>query len=124
MKYAAAVDIGRVKVQVALFDESYNIVDHQSFDSCIDDPNKTLDEIASRVLKFTKTICGIGISCPGILDAMKGTLLYTPNLGDNGAVFMLRKLYLSVRAYLYIWKIMQILPAWLKLLLERGRIVK
>mgnify|MGYP001063988600 FL=1 len=49
MKYAAAVDIGRVKVQVALFDESYNIVDHQSFDSCIDDPNKTLDEIASRV---------------------------------------------------------------------------
>ena len=29
MKYAAAVDIGRVKVQVALFDESYNIVDHQ-----------------------------------------------------------------------------------------------
>lgn len=124
MKYAAAVDIGRVKVQVALFDESYNIVDHQSFDSCIDDPNKTLDEIASRVLKFTKTICGIGISCPGILDAMKGTLLYTPNLGDNGAVFMLRKLYLSVRDYLYIWKIMQILPAWLKLLLERGRIVK
>lgn len=124
MKYAAAVDIGRVKVQVALFDESYNIVDHQSFDSCIDDPNKTLDEIASRVLKFTKTICGIGISCPGILDAMKGTLLYTPNLGDNGAVFMLRKLYLSVRAYLYIWKIMQILPAWLKLLLERERIVK
>lgn len=83
MKYAAAVDIGRVKVQVALFDESYNIVDHQSFDSCIDDPNKTLDEIASRVLKFPKTICGIGISCPGILDAMKGTLLYTPNLGDK-----------------------------------------
>ena len=78
-----SVDIGRVKVQVALFDESYNIVDHQSFDSCIDDPNKTLDEIASRVLKFTKTICGIGISCPGILDAMKGTLLYTPNLGDK-----------------------------------------
>lgn len=83
MKYAAAVDIGRAKVQVALLDEMYNIVDVQSFDSDIDDPNKTLDEIANRVLKLTKTICGIGISCPGILDAMKGTLLYTPNLGDK-----------------------------------------
>ena len=124
MKYAAAVDIGRVKVQVALFDESYNIVDHQSFDSCIDDPNKTLDEIASRVLKFTKTICGIGISCPGILDAMKGTLLYTPNLGDKWCNLHVTEALSSVRAYLYIWKIMQILPAWLKLLLERERIVK
>lgn len=83
MKYAAAVDIGRAKVQVALFDESYNIVDHQSFDSDIDDPNKTLDEVANCILKYTKTICGIGISCPGILDVMKGTLLYTSNLGDK-----------------------------------------
>ena len=83
MKYAAAVDIAKNKVQIALFDESYDLIDHQSFESNIDVPDHIFDEIATRIAKFTKTICGIGISCPGVLDSMKGTVLFSPNLGEQ-----------------------------------------
>ena len=53
MKYAAAVDIGRVKVQVALFDESYNIVDHQSFDSCFAQPKPNLAQHATCIMNIS-----------------------------------------------------------------------
>lgn len=80
MKYAVGVDVGGTNTRVALIDETMKLVERVQFSTDVNEPSVTLDKIASTIKSFDKEICGIGLSCPGPLDLIKGKILETPNL--------------------------------------------
>lgn len=83
MKYAIAIDIGGTNTRVALIDENYEIKDRQQFTTDNNDPDVTLDKIAAVIKNQTnglKEVVGVGMSCPGPLDLIGGSILTTPNL--------------------------------------------
>lgn len=80
MKYAVGVDVGGTNTRVALIDETMKLVERIQFSTDVNEPSVTLDKIASTIKSFDKEICGIGLSCPGPLDLIKGKILETPNL--------------------------------------------
>ncbi len=80
MRYAAAVDIGGTNTRVALIGERYEIEQIVRFPTDTEDPYHTMEQTAAAVRSFRKEICGAGISCPGPLDLLNGTVLTPPNL--------------------------------------------
>lgn len=83
MKYAVAVDIGGTNTRIALIDETYQMIHREQFSTNPDDPKETFDELAKRIKQLDKPICGIGMSCPGPLDLIHGSILVTPNLNGE-----------------------------------------
>ena len=80
MKYAVGIDIGGTNTRVALINESYEIIERIQFLTDVDDPDKTMDKIVETISSFKLDIVGVGMSCPGPLDLIKGKILTTPNL--------------------------------------------
>jgi glucokinase len=80
MKYAVAIDIGGTNTRVALIDEEKNIVERNQFSTNSDDPNETLQKIADVIAGYEYEVVGAGMSCPGPLDLINGTILTPPNL--------------------------------------------
>ncbi len=88
MKYAVGIDIGGTNTRVALIDESYKIVRREQFTTNVEDPYVTLNKIDNVIQSFENCeIVGIGLSCPGPLDLIKGTILNTPNLRGAWSYF-------------------------------------
>ena len=86
MKYAVGIDIGGTNTRVALINESYEIIERIQFLTDVDDPDKTMDKIVETISSFKLDIVGVGMSCPGPLDLIKGKILTTPNLHGNGMI--------------------------------------
>lgn len=82
MKYAVGVDVGGTNTRVALLDEDLNLISREQFATDTEDPETTLQQIAAVVESFDRDIAGIGMSCPGPLDLIHGTVLAAPNLGE------------------------------------------
>lgn len=80
MRYAAGIDIGGTNTRVALIDENYKILDRVQFPTDSEDPEQTLQKIQTILVQLEYPIEGIGISCPGPLDLIHGTVLTPPNL--------------------------------------------
>lgn len=80
MKYAIAVDIGGTNTRVALMDENLELLDRKQFTTNVQEPFVTLKQIADIILSYDKEIIGVGMSCPGPLDLIKGQVLSPPNL--------------------------------------------
>ncbi len=81
MQYAIGVDIGGTNTRVALIDEDLKIVRRDQFSTNVEDPYITLNQVNKIIKSFgEKNIVGIGLSCPGPLDLIKGSILETPNL--------------------------------------------
>ncbi len=83
MKYSVGIDIGGTNSRVALIDDNFKIEERVQFPTNCDDPDETLEKIASVIKGFNKDIVGVGLSCPGPLDLRKGCILTTPNLGSR-----------------------------------------
>ncbi len=83
MKYAVGVDIGGTNSRVALIDENMNMVERVQFPTNIENPEETLKQLAAVVKGFEldgdKEVVGIGVSCPGPLDLINGSIMETPN---------------------------------------------
>lgn len=103
MKYAGAADIGGTSTRAALISEDFEIIHKIQFPTDIYDPRHTLRQIRDAFLSFEKEICGAGISCPGPLDLIRGTVLTPPNLHGDWHHFSLAdeaSKLLGVPAYL------------------------
>lgn len=83
MKYAIGIDVGGTNTRVALVDETMKILERKQFSTNAEDPEETLTKIAEITKSFNQEIEGIGLSCPGPLDLIKGKILETPNLGGK-----------------------------------------
>ena len=93
MKYAVAIDIGGTNTRVALVNEKLEITDRNQFATDPDDPKKTLEEIANVIKGYDCEVTGIGMSCPGPLDVIRGQILTPPNLrGDWHHLYVAREL--------------------------------
>lgn len=80
MEYVISIDIGGTNTRVALVDNNYQVIKKVSFSSDSNSPTRTLEAIANTIRGFKKNIVGIGLSCPGPLDLVHGTVLTPPNL--------------------------------------------
>ena len=80
MKYAVGIDVGGTNTRVALINEKYEIKERVQFGSDPKNPIKTLNQINDVIKGFGEKIEGIGISCPGPLDLLNGSILTPPNL--------------------------------------------
>lgn len=81
MKYAIGVDIGGTNTRVALVDEYLNVIKRDQFSTDVEDPYITLNQVDKIIKSFEEeNIVGIGLSCPGPLDLIRGSILQTPNL--------------------------------------------
>lgn len=80
MRYAVGIDVGGTNTRVAFIDESYKILDRVQFSTDRENPEYTLLKIQSVISGFGRPVEGIGISCPGPLDLIHGTVLTPPNL--------------------------------------------
>lgn len=84
MKYALGIDIGGTNTRVALIDENYRMVNRVQFATNSEDPQANLNAIKDAIDAFdVDHIVGIGISCPGPLDLINGSILETPNLKET-----------------------------------------
>ena len=79
-QYAIAIDIGGTNTRVALVDNQYHIIKRHQFPTNNTDPDATLTAIAETIQQFDTAITGIGMSCPGPIDILHGTILTPPNL--------------------------------------------
>jgi glucokinase len=89
----AGIDIGGTKCAVAIGDvssEGVKVVEKEAFPTACLSPQETLDALNLLVEKLSKgeKVQGIGISCGGPLDPVKGIVKKPPNLPewDNIAV--------------------------------------
>ena len=80
MKYAAGIDVGGTNTRVALINEKYEMIKREQFSTNKEKPEETLMKIRDIIQEFGYPIEGIGISCPGPLDLINGTILTPPNL--------------------------------------------
>lgn len=80
MKYAVGIDVGGTNTRVALIDENYEVIKRKQFSTNAKDPEKTLEQIKAVIDSFGYQVEGIGISCPGPLDLIRGVVLTPPNL--------------------------------------------
>lgn len=78
--FAVSVDIGGTQTRVACIDDKGLIINKQAFRTYVDDPIRNIKEVKKIILSFEKEIIGVGISCPGPLDLLEGTVLTPPNL--------------------------------------------
>lgn len=84
MRYALGIDIGGTNTRVALIDENHCIVNRVQFPTNSVEPKATLESIKNAIHQFNVDhIIGIGVSCPGPLDLINGSILETPNLGTS-----------------------------------------
>lgn len=81
MKYAIGIDVGGTNTRVALVDEDFNLIERVQFPTDAQDPQATLERIADNIASFNRPVEGIGMSCPGPLDLIRGCVLSAPNLG-------------------------------------------
>lgn len=103
MKYAVAIDIGGTNTRVALVNEKLEITDRKQFATNPDDPRETLGEIAEVIKGYDCEITGIGMSCPGPLDVIRGQILTPPNLrGDWHHMYVARELESMVAVPVYL----------------------
>lgn len=91
MKYAIGIDIGGTNTRVALIDEKYQVLERIQFETDTKLPFETLRQIKSSIDKFDKEIVGIGLSCPGPLNLLNGTILNPPNLHEGWLNFSITK---------------------------------
>lgn len=80
MRYAVGIDVGGTNTRVALIDEDYHIVQREEFATDKEEAGKTILGIKNIVDGFQVKVEGVGISCPGPLDLISGTVLTPPNL--------------------------------------------
>lgn len=80
MKYAAGIDVGGTNTRVALISETYEIIERKQFPTNGENPKETLEKIKDMIDGFGYPVEGIGISCPGPLDLIRGVILTPPNL--------------------------------------------
>lgn len=80
MKYAVGIDVRGTNTRVALINEKYELMERKQFSTDAMNPGQTLDQIKKVIDEFGYKIEGIGISCPGPLDLLKGIILTPPNL--------------------------------------------
>lgn len=80
MKYAVGIDVGGTNTRVALINEEYEILERKQFSTSPDNPDETMKKIQEIIESFEVSVEGIGISCPGPLDLLKGIILTPPNL--------------------------------------------
>ena len=80
MKYAVGVDVGGTNTRVALIDDTFQIVKKEQFLTDREDVWDTIFKIKDAAARFQVQTQGVGISCPGPLDLMSGTVLTPPNL--------------------------------------------
>lgn len=80
MKYAVGIDVGGTNTRVALLNEEYDILERKQFATDPQNPDQTMHKIQSIIEGFGVSVEGIGISCPGPLDLIKGIILTPPNL--------------------------------------------
>ena len=82
--YIIGVDIGGTTYSSTCFDINGNVIENSST-ALICSSNSTeslLDSISSQIKSLFKgrKVIGIGIACPGPLNAIEGKILETPNL--------------------------------------------
>lgn len=80
MKYAVGIDVGGTNTRVALINEYYELIERKQFPTDASHPDCTLEQIKKVIDGFGCKVEGIGISCPGPLDLLKGLILTPPNL--------------------------------------------
>lgn len=75
------IDIGGTQLRVGIFDEDKKMIDRFKTDN---DRNLTAEQNVDKLLEFIEgkgyEYSGIGIGCPGPLDAKKGKIFNPPNL--------------------------------------------
>lgn len=91
MKYAVGIDIGGTNTRVALVDENYHVWERVQFATDVVDPFVTIAKIDEVVKAFSGRICGIGVSCPGILDVEHGTIVKASNFKEQWQNFKICK---------------------------------
>ena len=72
MKYAAGIDVGGTNTRAALISETYEIIERKQFPTNGENPKETLEKIKDMIDGFGYPVEGIGISCPGPLDLIRG----------------------------------------------------
>ncbi|MBS7007672.1 ROK family protein [Anaerostipes sp.] len=80
MRYAVGIDVGGTNTRVALINQDYHIVQREQFPTDKGEAAETICRIKSVVDRFQVKVEGVGISCPGPLDLMAGTVMTPPNL--------------------------------------------
>lgn len=80
MKYAVGIDVGGTNTRVALLNENYDLLEREQFSTDADNPALTMKKINEVITSFGYPVEGIGISCPGPLDLIRGIILTPPNL--------------------------------------------
>lgn len=83
MDYSVAIDIGGTNTRVALINDQYEILKRVQFSTDVYNADNTINEIIKVINAFNCHVIGVGMSCPGPLDLIKGKLLDTPNLHGN-----------------------------------------
>ena len=83
-KFYIGTDIGGTTFSSSLFNHNHELVSKSSknYIKNYDNQNDLLNSITDQITKLTnnKSIIGVGIACPGPLNAKDGKILDTPNL--------------------------------------------
>lgn len=103
MKYAATIDIGGTNTRVALINEKYQIIERVQFATNQENPQENLEKIAKVIKQYPDGIVGVGMSCPGPLDLLKGKILTPPNLkGQWHDFYVSKELEKKIRIPVYL----------------------
>ena len=80
---AIGIDLGTVKTTVATCDLTGRIIEREEFttDRDVERMTDLLIECIRKLTRKNKAIEGVGISLPALVDAEKGTVLYSPHFG-------------------------------------------
>lgn len=89
--FVGVCDIGGTQLRVALADRAGNLITRRAMPHLTRDPDAVISRIANELLslaqKYGVTLQGIGASVPGPLDAARGVILFSPNLGWRDVAF-------------------------------------
>lgn len=88
--YRVGIDLGGTNIKVGIIDGRNNIL---AKESCDTKPERRWSEVASDMVRLSMTLlnelaldindcCGVGIGCPGTIDASNGRVIYSNNLVD------------------------------------------
>ena len=85
MQYTLGVDIGGTTFSSGLYDSNHSFISKSKKELILNyqNRNELLYAITLQIkslIKENKNILGIGVSCPGPLNAIDGVVLSTPNL--------------------------------------------
>lgn len=83
--YIAALDIGGTKTIAALVSWDGQVIDRETWPTCLRDSYENLDLCVAALKRLMEkhgvtqeSLAGIGVTLPGIVDRQSGTLLYAP----------------------------------------------